>query len=311
MQINALPATLNYQNMIDVPAIECPQYLLELAKIPGGASVTVGQLKRPEVWRAQSSFLSKGCLVRVIGAEREFDCLQATSVDKTLGIALMDDCPKWAGEMNAAERKRNADLHAFAEWARKAGPTWQSGSSVTLLRTLHQNDLHRNIIGNTTMFYLANLDSDVTEADLFCSNFWVHHASKLHVNDIIRVRRRDHAFDFEIVVAKIEDGIPVIEPWPKWPAAYGAEAEVPLRVVPIHHDGLPKARVDFLPATKWRVLGADRQEVSRDHGSQREAEAALEKYLKVLGMRLPNEEELVGARAELTKNLGGTTARVR
>jgi hypothetical protein len=174
---------------------------------------------------------------------------------------------------------------------------------VTLFKSLPRNDLRKYFIGHTTMFYFAEIASDVSEADLFCSSFWAHHAAKLHVNDIIRVRRRDSAFDFEIVVAKIEEGVATMEPWPKWPQDDAGSEQPTLRVVPIHHDGLPKARVEFLPATKWRVLGADRQEVSRNHGSRDHAETELEKYLKVVCMRLPNDEEVAAMHAELAKKL--------
>jgi hypothetical protein len=55
--------------------------------------------------------------------------------------------------------------------------------------------------------------------------------------------------------------------------------------------GKPLVRVQFIPATQWRLLGIDGSEVKKDMATREEAEEAMGVYLKDINMRLPTEEE--------------------
>jgi hypothetical protein len=163
--------------------------------------------------------------------------------------------------------------------------------------------------------FVAIIDDKFEFADIFPSTFWTHHANTLIVNDIIRVRRRDGAWDVEIAVTgKAENGAVRVDPWPIYPAETVAEqasaqptgiVDLQLQMVPIHTDGEPRARTQYLPATKWRVMGWDGQEVSRDHETEAKARESLMKYLADLRMRMPTAEELAAARAEIESKKKG------
>jgi len=177
------------------------------------------------------------------------------------------------------------------------------------IQTLPATDLKVDVGGHHSRKWWAIVDDKIEFADLFASTFWHHHQNTLLPNDVIRVRRRDGAYDCEITVTgKAENGAVRVEPWPLYPSDKAVDqasaqptgmVDLPLQVVPVHSDGEPRARCQYLPATRWRVLGWDGHEVSRDHETEAKARESLTKYLSDLRMRMPTAEELAAARAEI------------
>ena len=142
--------------------------------------------------------------------------------------------------------------------------------------------------------YFAIVPPGTAFEDLFTPTFWAHHVKKLRTHDIIRVRAEDGSFDFSVTVIATPQGGVNVEPWPKYPNSASAveaakiAADAKPKALPVRADGKPKARVEYLPATKWRAIGVDGSEIGRDYPSKAAAEAALAKYLKTLGYE--NEE---------------------
>lgn len=133
------------------------------------------------------------------------------------------------------------------------------------------------------------LPEGVAYADLFRPEFWMHHATKLRQHDLIRVRAADGAFDVMLNVVMTTRGGTLVEEWPKWPteadndAAKNAVAE-PIAVREVY--GRPVPRVEHTPKTKWRVIGLDGSEISREHPTKDAAETALRQYVAAMGKTL-------------------------
>lgn len=136
---------------------------------------------------------------------------------------------------------------------------------------------------------------DAAFEDLFKPQWWVHHAAKLNIGDLVRIRAADGSFDVAVTVtAKVPGGLKV-ELWPNIPSAGGdlaAQAQAGKAVADASRKvgikrkvaGKPVPRVEFQKASGWRVLGHDGNEVSRNHRSEAEAEDALAAYLSVQGV---------------------------
>src|SRR5262249_35059581 len=67
--------------------------------------------------------------------------------------------------------------------------------------------------------------------------------------------------------------------------------EVDFDIVNLNHDGKAIPRIEFLPATDWRVIGNDNEIVAKGIKSKREADNRLEKHLYDLKLRLPMPAE--------------------
>lgn len=116
--------------------------------------------------------------------------------------------------------------------------------------------------------------------------FWQHHASRMHMGELIRVRAVDGTWDVQLVVDAVLMGGLKVSEWPKWPgeaAAAREEASAVIVDAPTAKgaDALP--RVEYTAATKWRVIGLDSKEVSRGHASKDAAVKSMTNYLAALG----------------------------
>jgi len=140
--------------------------------------------------------------------------------------------------------------------------------------------------------------------DLFVPVAWAHVRTQLAKHDIIRCIAEDGSFDVDLAVREVEVGGVHMVPRPHIGGVSGVEALEQLSEiaaasspaeVPLGADGNPVVRVEWLPATKWRVLGISGGEVSRDHRTESEALQAMHKYLASAGLQLP---KLSGIQAE-------------
>lgn len=151
----------------------------------------------------------------------------------------------------------------------------------------------KGFFGHTTEYETRSwtardVPENVEYADLFAPTFWRHHASKFKIGDLIRMRRVDGAWDVMLnVVAQAQGGL-AVETWPKVPAG-AADAEASERgkmIEPQMHAGRPVPRTEHTPATKWRVIGLDGNEISRGHATKADAEVALKRYAATLGKEI-------------------------
>ena len=157
-----------------------------------------------------------------------------------------------------------------------------------------------------TQRYFVTLPEGHTLEDLFEPTYWaqVVQQNKLRQFDLIRVRANDGSFDTQITVISVLKGAALVELWPKVPAA-AAELMKPRSksVVPIAFGGLPKSRVEEIGGVvpdgkKFRILAINQQELSR-HASRGEADGAHAHYLASLNMRMPSNEEIGAAVAQM------------
>jgi hypothetical protein len=168
--------------------------------------------------------------------------------------------------------------------------------------------LQTNAFGHTYeqfhRLWFAQLEPGVLFEDLFFPRFWSHHALKLKPRDQIRVRAHDGSFDVMLTVVAVPTGGVVVDLWPRFPKGTDAQAEADARAeaaklgktkVRILPNGKLSVRVEFLPATLWRLIGDDQKEVSRNHESEEAANKAMEKYLEECRMELPSAEEIAAA----------------
>jgi hypothetical protein len=155
--------------------------------------------------------------------------------------------------------------------------------------------------------YCVLLPAGYVFADLFVPTFWAHHASRLKVHDMVRVVSQNiaspDAFDVDLTVAKkLDDGL-VMKVRPLFMGlsseaalseALKVSEDVRLKTVPFDDVGRPVARVEYLPATKWRALGLNGVIAS---GLENEADAqrALTKYLADAKMAMPTADEITAA----------------
>jgi hypothetical protein len=154
--------------------------------------------------------------------------------------------------------------------------------------------------------WFAVLPPNIKFEDLFHPMLWAHYARGVfHKHAIVRVVAEDGSFDIDLTVAEVASGGIRMKVRPFFGEASSEAAAVAakkvaedarLKVVPIGRDGAPVVRVEFLPATQWRVVGME-GEVSRDHPSEARAQAALERYLADIGMELPSPDEIAASQA--------------
>jgi len=161
--------------------------------------------------------------------------------------------------------------------------------------------------------YFELLPETVEYEDIFYPTFWMHH-KKVRPHTIIRLRRLDHAFDVLVTVRTAIAGGLVVEFHSGRPPAgvdpYAVESAVraeasKLTVAPIGSDGKPVIKMEFLPKTKWRVLGLGSEEIQRNIETREQAETVLLDYLRSVNMRNPTDEELL---AEAKKRTAAVVA---
>jgi len=172
---------------------------------------------------------------------------------------------------------------------------------------------HADHGGMDTQLYAVKLPPEAEYEDLFQPFFWDNHKQRLNVMDRVRCRAETGAFDVELTVSrKSDNGEIIMELWPKFPAHIksarlaeitetgDATKAVRSSIVPLSdRDGEPKARVEFLEATKWRVRGYDGAEVKSGLPNKTEADKVLDKYLKEMNLILPSEEAIAAKKAEI------------
>lgn len=153
----------------------------------------------------------------------------------------------------------------------------------------------------TVQEYFEILPEDVEYQSIFDPSFWRHHTA-LKPYSLIRLRHALGHFDVIVsVVHKVPGGVLVeffsgrpphgVNPY-KVEMEARAEA-LRLKVGPIAEDGKPVVRTQFLPKTKFRVLGLGSAEIARDIATQKEADTVLANYLNGLNMRNPTDDELL------------------
>lgn len=143
--------------------------------------------------------------------------------------------------------------------------------------------------------YFVEVPHDMTTEDLFKPITWAHHVRTLRKYDVVRCVAHDGSYDFDLTVLNIEGGGITMGLRPHIAGKVGEEALVALSQVaasvnttsvPIEKDGLPRVRVEYLAATKWRVIGMN-GEVSRDHPSEAKAKKAMQEYITANALVMP------------------------
>lgn len=131
--------------------------------------------------------------------------------------------------------------------------------------------------------------------DLFHPVTWSLHSKKFNVGDRVRVRTNDGSIDIMVVVDAVTVGGVHVSEWPKFNGVTGGAAlaevakiakEKTISIVPLDTDGMPKVRVQHLPATDWRVLGLN-GEIARGMKTEAEALAKMHEYLNQAGLKMP------------------------
>lgn len=134
--------------------------------------------------------------------------------------------------------------------------------------------------------WVEEMPEGVEYADLFREDFWVHHASKVRLRELVRCIAVDGSFDVMLVVeAKVQGGLKMRE-WPVWPAEADVAKAEATRTAPIVQRevaGRMVPCVEHTKITKWRVIGLDGNEISRMHQTKDEAMAALTRHFGAIG----------------------------
>jgi len=141
-------------------------------------------------------------------------------------------------------------------------------------------------------FYFVQLVDGQRVQDILDPTFWgqLEKQRKLRANDIIRLRAHDGSWDMAVTVKETMRGGANVELWPRLPEGVAdLFLNKTLRCAPLDHLGNSVIRA-FSVGDKWRVNGLEHQQVS-EHGSQPEANGAMQAYLAQVRMRLPTAEE--------------------
>lgn len=145
--------------------------------------------------------------------------------------------------------------------------------------------------------YVVEIPPNMGIEDLFKPVNWAHFSTgKLKKHDTIRCIAENGSFDIDLSVREVTVGGVHMVQRPHINGKCGAAAMAELdriaeesapSIVPLARDGLPVVRVEFLPATKWRVIGLEGGEVSRGHKTEAAATKAMHEYLKSAGLLMP------------------------
>lgn len=136
--------------------------------------------------------------------------------------------------------------------------------------------------------FAVRLPPGFTYGDIFNPVFWSHYARPggLKEMDVIRVVAHDWSWDVMVTVRAMTRGGANVQLHPVIPEN---PDERSIQVVHRLRNGKLAVRVEFQKATKWRLIGLDGHEVSRDHETKETAEAAMADYVHALGMELPDD----------------------
>ena len=130
-----------------------------------------------------------------------------------------------------------------------------------------------------TARYRVLLSPDVAYSDLFVPSTWEAVREILRPYDVVRVIAGDESFDVELTVVRTSLAGAVMRLKNKLP---GEDAGKPRLVpAPVFPNGSPAIRIQFTPASRWRLLNFDK-EIKRDM-SKPEADEALDRYLREAG----------------------------
>ena len=144
--------------------------------------------------------------------------------------------------------------------------------------------------------WMVIIPQNIAFEDLFVPVTWAHVRNKLSKHDVIRVVAQDGSYDMDLTVRQIEVGGVHMLVRPHMDGIAGAEAltkaaerakEAAPKVVPLDGEGNPVVKVQYLPATKWRVIGINGGEVSRNHDTEADAIEAMNAYLASSGLSMP------------------------
>jgi hypothetical protein len=139
--------------------------------------------------------------------------------------------------------------------------------------------------------------------DIFRPQFWVN-ATKVKVDDRIRILASDKSYDFEITVTgkpEVGGGL-VVDVWPRLPKGLGNASEgaaelvaatdiVKRELVASTVAGKQVPRVEQVGVDGWRVIGLDGTVASKNHRSESAANVAMSKMLNQLGIDKPAPEK--------------------
>lgn len=150
--------------------------------------------------------------------------------------------------------------------------------------------------------YFVMVPEDVGYEELFHPAYWRHVKGNLKPLAMVRVRRSDSAYDVFLTVRIVIAGGVVMEYHggrpPRGIDPFKVESDaraeaMKMQVGPIGNNGKPIIRAEYLPKTKWRVIGLGSEEIKRDMPTREAAEAELAMYLHAINMRNPTDEELL------------------
>lgn len=166
---------------------------------------------------------------------------------------------------------------------------------------------HPNLAGQQHSFHVVILPPGDVFEDLFSPGYWSHHDRSLRQLDFVRAIAADNSFDVMLTCRSKLKGGAVMEPWPKFPpgmdAIGTAAAEIANKARPTTVDILPSGkvavRVEFVGASKWRVIAQDQQVLVAGLETEMEATVEMNKYLRALGLSLPSPEAIEAAKAKI------------
>jgi hypothetical protein len=149
--------------------------------------------------------------------------------------------------------------------------------------------------------YHEIVEENVEFHELFDPSFYEHH-KRVKPYDVLRLTHPAGLFDVYVTVRSvIPGGVTVdyhggrppkgFDPYKVAEDELGAALQI--KVCPIDRDGRPVVKVEHTPKTRWRVIGLNSTEVTRDIATKLEAEIAMAHYLNDIRMRLPTPEELM------------------
>jgi len=145
--------------------------------------------------------------------------------------------------------------------------------------------LMRNLAEYEYSNYFVQLPPGYVYEDIFRPVFWAHH-QRLKRFDCIRVVAHDWSWDVTVTVTAKTKGGANVQLTPLLPAAPG---DIETQFVEKLKTGKWAVRVEYLKATKWRVIALDQSEHSRDYETKAEAEQVMHQYVRDLGMTFPPE----------------------
>jgi hypothetical protein len=166
-----------------------------------------------------------------------------------------------------------------------------------------------NVSGLSSNYWETHLEDTDDFADIWSVAWWKHHCSAgangcVLEGDLVRLIATDKSFDIVVSVERVLPGGAEVHLYhgrlPEDIAGLDAyeirrrytKNEADFSLVKMDHEGKPFVRVEYLPASKWRVVGDDRQVVAESIISKSEADKRLSKYLFDMNLRMPAPGEM-------------------